>query len=173
MREKSSIQIKCANFGCPNPIRSDKYHPGRVRYCSDECRSQYRNKTAGKQDREKWIKKYPGRLTEAREKHERKVATNPILRAQRLNGGRNSYYKSRYGITTEQKEQRLAAQEFRCANPGCRSEDHKGRGWVSDHSHLTGKLRGELCNPCNVALGMAQDSCVVLEGLVRYLKFYE
>lgn len=35
----------------------------------------------------------------------------------------------------------------------CKSTDprHK-RGWNADHSHTTGKFRGIVCHPCNIAL---------------------
>lgn len=39
-----------------------------------------------------------------------------------------------------------------------------------DHCHLTGRIRGILCAPCNSGLGMLQESAEVLERALHYLK---
>lgn len=47
-----------------------------------------------------------------------------------------------------------------------------GRGGpiVFEHDHTTNKFRGWTCQRCNSALGMVEDSIVVLEKLIVYLK---
>lgn len=39
-----------------------------------------------------------------------------------------------------------------------------------DHDHITGKVRGLLCSPCNLALGNIKESLSNAEGLVNYIK---
>jgi hypothetical protein len=39
-----------------------------------------------------------------------------------------------------------------------------------DHCHAAGRVRGLLCMPCNLALGMVNDDTVVLQKMVRYLE---
>ena len=39
-----------------------------------------------------------------------------------------------------------------------------------DHNHITGKIRGMLCDPCNLALGKFKDSVIILEKAISYLK---
>lgn len=39
-----------------------------------------------------------------------------------------------------------------------------------DHCHQTGKIRGLLCQKCNMALGLLNDSVEILETAIRYLK---
>lgn len=39
-----------------------------------------------------------------------------------------------------------------------------------DHCHSTGKVRGLLCNKCNQALGLFQDSTWNLEAAISYLQ---
>lgn len=41
---------------------------------------------------------------------------------------------------------------------------------VIDHCHETGKFRGVLCNSCNLALGLVQDSIGRLMQMVEYLQ---
>lgn len=38
-----------------------------------------------------------------------------------------------------------------------------------DHCHKTGKIRGWLCDSCNVALGRVDDRVDILKGLIKYL----
>lgn len=42
-----------------------------------------------------------------------------------------------------------------------------------DHCHETGKIRGLLCNSCNVMLGLAKDNLLILENAISYLKFHK
>lgn len=39
-----------------------------------------------------------------------------------------------------------------------------------DHCHITGKIRGLLCNLCNRALGLFQDNIMNLEMAITYLE---
>lgn len=39
-----------------------------------------------------------------------------------------------------------------------------------DHCHVTGKVRGLLCNSCNVGLGYFMDSIVKLDKAIVYLR---
>ena len=46
----------------------------------------------------------------------------------------------------------------------------KKKALAADHNHRTGIFRGWLCLPCNVALGMVEDSCDRLLALAFYLR---
>lgn len=39
-----------------------------------------------------------------------------------------------------------------------------------DHCHSTGKFRGWLCHNCNVGLGHAKESIVILQKMISYLE---
>ena len=54
-----------------------------------------------------------------------------------------------YGITPEEYARMLAAQEGRCFF--CRKPRRKLL--AVDHDHVTGRVRGLLCTPCNTSLG--------------------
>lgn len=72
-----------------------------------------------------------------------------------------------YGITRQQYEDMLAAQNNRCAI--CKTEAN-GRAWHVDHCHETGKVRGVLCDNCNRGLGHFKDSHAAILRAVEYLK---
>lgn len=73
----------------------------------------------------------------------------------------------RYGETTPHA--RLAAQGNRCA--ACGTDDPGNvNGWVTDHDHVTGEVRGILCHGCNIGLGAFKDSIDRLQRAIRYLR---
>lgn len=39
-----------------------------------------------------------------------------------------------------------------------------------DHNHKTGLIRGLLCSMCNVAIGSAKDSPIVLREMANYVE---
>lgn len=71
-----------------------------------------------------------------------------------------------YGITTKERNRLLRVQGYRCA--GCRKK-RDGR-WHTDHCHRTQRVRGVLCQPCNLALGLARDQPATLRRLASYLE---
>lgn len=42
-----------------------------------------------------------------------------------------------------------------------------------DHDHGTGKFRGILCSPCNLALGLFKDNPKLLDAAIKYLQVVE
>lgn len=80
----------------------------------------------------------------------------------------NNRYKRQYGITLLERDAMALAQGHKCA--GCSEPFDAGLRLAKlDHCHATGRVRGLLCNACNVILGMAKDRPAVLAGLIRYL----
>lgn len=41
---------------------------------------------------------------------------------------------------------------------------------ATDHSHVTGMVRGLLCHRCNLVLGQVREDPVVLDQLKEYLR---
>jgi len=73
-----------------------------------------------------------------------------------------------YGLTPEQYAALLKQQDNRCAI--CRTETPGGKGgWHVDHDHATDRVRGLLCNACNLMLGHAQDDPARLRAALAYL----
>jgi len=47
---------------------------------------------------------------------------------------------------------------------------NRGKGRICvDHCHKTGKIRGWLCDDCNVVLGRVNDKVEILKNLIKYL----
>jgi hypothetical protein len=105
----------------------------------------------------------------------RKCRNKKAIKWQRLNpkAKRNTHLKSKFGITVEQFDSMLAAQNYCCAI--CMSTDPKGRGTFHvDHCHTTGQIRGLLCHDCNTGIGKFKDSPDALKKAVDYLeRFYD
>lgn len=77
--------------------------------------------------------------------------------------------KYRHGITLEQYEAMLTAQDHKCAICLRYPEDNLKNPWHVDHDHSTGKVRGILCHSCNTALGNFKDDVHLLMRAVEYL----
>lgn len=80
--------------------------------------------------------------------------------------------KRSYGVDQEMFDLMLDMQDRRCANPGCKTANPKGRGFCLDHDHNTNRVRGILCAGCNLAIGHARESETVLFGAIDYLRKY-
>lgn len=81
-----------------------------------------------------------------------------------------------FGITQEQFEQMLMAQNGVCAV--CKQPEKlvNKTGNISplsiDHCHTTGQVRSLLCNRCNTTLGKVADDPNLLRGLADYLELH-
>lgn len=98
-------------------------------------------------------------LTEVRQRKRRENA--PKIRAKRL---------AQYGLTEESYAELLQRQNNVCAI--CHEVPSSGpyKDFVIDHDHLTGHVRGLLCNKCNNGLGLLGDNLEGLESAVTYLR---
>lgn len=81
---------------------------------------------------------------------------------------RKRHYKWRYGISLEQYNEMVVAQDGRCAI--CRGPPTRNGRLYVDHDHKTGKVRGLLCWEDNLVLGQAKDSPERLRAAAEYLE---
>lgn len=88
---------------------------------------------------------------------------NPHARA--LIARRNKLLK-KYGVTLTAYETILQAQQGCCKL--CRSTQDR-RPLNVDHCHTTGRIRGLLCDKCNLAIGLLGDRLDVVHRIVGYL----
>ncbi len=122
---------------------------------------------------------YEGNCKECREATRRKTDNfysnrNKATRKHdaKRKGKRGAYHLSKtYGLSMDDYSNMKEEQDHKCLI--CKQpndEDmHYGK-FVVDHCHKTGKVRGLLCNKCNLMLGNARDEITILEEGIRYLK---
>lgn len=73
-----------------------------------------------------------------------------------------------YGLTLLQYDLMLKTQGGGCKICGKKTPKGQGRFHV-DHDHKTGKIRGLLCQHCNIMLGLGQDDPKILVAAAHYL----
>jgi|APGre2960657404_1045060.scaffolds.fasta_scaffold55603_2 hypothetical protein len=91
-----------------------------------------------------------------------------------LQNRRRGALSSKYKITEQKYFEILEKQIGLCAICESDSPGRKGsKNFTVDHDHTTMEVRGLLCHPCNVMLGLAKDSIEVLETAIKYLKHHK
>lgn len=76
------------------------------------------------------------------------------------------------GINKEIYEKMAIQQEWKCLICGITERECKKKLSV-DHNHKTGKVRGLICNRCNLALGNTKDNPLILIKCAKYLLSYD
>lgn len=76
--------------------------------------------------------------------------------------------KRKFGMTTEDYGNMLLGQDGLCAI--CWKPAESNRDFAVDHCHVSGKIRGLLCQPCNVSIGQFHDDPNLLLRASAYLK---
>lgn len=104
------------------------------------------------ENKEKW-------LAYNREYQRKRAAADP-------NYWRKKDLRRLYGLTIEEYEAMLVAQDHKCAI--CRGEFINDRRCV-DHDHRTGQVRGILCDLCNVGVAFFGDDPWCLMKVIEYL----
>jgi len=106
----------------------------------------------------RWKKAHPA---EVAAQHRRWTAAHPEYREYM------AIYldRRRYGLTLQGRAALMLQQNGACAVCG---ETFAGRGHV-DHNHMTGKVRGLLCNNCNRGIGLLRDRSEILMTAAQYL----
>jgi hypothetical protein len=82
---------------------------------------------------------------------------------------RKAGLKRYYGITFEEYNTILEGQGGICPICGIRPGEIK-KAFAVDHDHETGKVRGILCDRCNLILGYSKDNILILERAINYLE---
>jgi len=84
---------------------------------------------------------------------------------------RRKRLKEKYNLSQQDFEHIKHMQGHACAI--CKQDLLPEQKTHIDHDHKTGKVRGILCNFCNVGLGHFKDSIFNLNSAIKYLSHYE
>lgn len=107
-----------------------------------------------------WAKAHPENIRRAWKKWEQSHKMN-----------RREKTLRKYNLTLEDYFTRLELQGFVCRICGRAEESKKNTYLTVDHDHLTGKVRGLLCDKCNRGLGHFEDSKELLLSAYKYLSY--
>jgi len=115
-------------------------------------------------------KRFPT-IREEKNRKRREVSKNrtldKIIRDKRTT--KNAQLRKKFGISLGEYEQMLVERNYVCdicGNP----EKCENKTLAIDHEHSTGRIRGLLCQNCNVSLGHFKDSPVLLRAAATYLE---
>ena len=87
---------------------------------------------------------------------------------------KKSFLKRRYGLTPEKLDSMYALQNGECLICKTKKETYSTpKGLLVDHCHATGKVRGLLCNSCNMLLGLAKDNTEILQRAIAYINVHK
>lgn len=125
----------------------------------DESKFQYR-KDSGKRRTE--CQQCRGKLSLARY-HSSLENKKPHHKAARKHS-----LKMRYGMSLEDFDRMHSERGGLCDI--CSRPNIAGRVLIVDHEHGTGRVRGLLCQPCNLAIGQLQDSPEIIRKALRYVE---
>ena len=102
-----------------------------------------------------------------------KFCSRECFKIVRARYSRNLWYKTKFGIGLDEYEQLYVEQDGKCRICGSTeiSERNGTRKTLAvDHDHETKKVRGLLCESCNLGLGKFRDNISILECALKYLK---
>jgi hypothetical protein len=80
------------------------------------------------------------------------------------------WYIVNYGITLEEKNERIKGQDYKCFSCGDDLKKLDQQKVHIDHDHITGKIRGVLCYKCNISLGLLKEDINIINKLADYVK---
>ena len=117
-------------------------------------------------NRKKWLKDHPEC---GRTKHQRWEKRHP----EKVKLSRKIRTLKRYGLSLEEFHQMFENQEGLCAicsQPLCLCTKKCSEKAVVDHNHKTHQVRGLLHDRCNRGIGALNDSPVLLQNALNYVK---
>ena len=156
----------CPACGVIHPInlfgkdkrRKDGVYP-RCKPCRRESDKRYRE--ANKESISKYMREYYA------ENGDTQILKRKAYYEENRERIRSREYEKKYGLTRNQVAQKLDDQDFKCLI--CSGTLLGVAEAKVDHCHTTGKVRGLLCNTCNLGLGLFKDSEENLANAIQYL----
>lgn len=102
-------------------------------------------------------------------KHQRISTRKSEYPEKALEIAKKSRLKKAFNLSVDEYQKMVEAQGNVCAI--CHSNHGKKRLSV-DHDHVTGNVRALLCDKCNAALGLLNDSPLLVKSAMDYLIYH-
>jgi hypothetical protein len=117
-----------------------------------------------------WFEEYRTRPDVKRRNLEsvRRWQAKPGVKEKLAPGKRAFNLKDKYGLTVEQYDAMLEAQGGVCAT--CGKPCDRRKRLAVDHAHETRKVRGLLCERCNLALGLLGEDPETISRMAEYVR---
>lgn len=96
---------------------------------------------------------------------------NPVYQAKFTPAEKARRYnlKSKYGLSEQEYNELLIAQNFGCKICGSKQGNSKHENLFVDHSHKFGIVRGLLCGKCNSAISLLRDCPETIRAALFYV----
>lgn len=85
------------------------------------------------------------------------------------NGRKDEQLRAVYNISLNDYNLMLRLQDDKCKTCKKHKSEFK-RSLAVDHDHTTGKIRGLLCDDCNISLGRLKENFETLLNLAKYIQ---
>ena len=142
---------KCKKIKFANEFSKNRNRKNGYTWQCKICAKAYMQKPKVKKSKRAYQKRY-------REKNIESINTK----------SRGTHIKHKYGITLKQYDKMFEDQGGICKI--CSGVNINGRRLSIDHNHKTGKVRGLLCQRCNLELGFIEKHANDLERILKYLR---
>jgi hypothetical protein len=115
-----------------------------------------------------YCKECSNEVAEERNQKEKVKENRKAYDEKRKLSQRDSRLKKNFGISLMDYNKILEVQNSKCAICG-KTVIENGKSLAVDHDHKTNKIRGLLCNNCNVCIGFLQDTPDIGKKIANYL----
>ena len=126
--------------------RVNDCHPDRKHYAKGQCASCYMKAPHRLAYRKRWRETSP-KYKEIQDRYYAKRTETASWR--------NGWLNRKFGITEDEYNEMLSHQNRQCLLCGT---EPTNRRLAVDHNHITNKVRGLLCLPCNRVLGYVENT---------------
>jgi hypothetical protein len=147
--------------------RHSTMRDGYLKQCKKCKNQQSRDKTKNRNEMSE------EELLQARFKDKKKydnLVSNKRRNQKRRRTMRSLHLRRTYGMTIEEYESIYKAQDGCCGICGAKEIETPRKVLSVDHCHETGRIRGLLCDRCNLGIGMLGDNLQSLQRAVEYLE---
>lgn len=141
--------------------------PATLEYFRKKKRYKYGLDSCCKECKREYEKEYYWKNREKTLKRNRKNRRENPLRTKKWD--KNNKLKHKFGITLKDYNQMLEDQDYKCKICGIH-QDEFGKSLIVDHNHKNGKIRGLLCQNCNIGIGNFRDNIKLLQKTIKYLR---